>query len=341
MEGTEIRWEETENALHVLLAERIDAASRQELEDKFSKALDGRENVSILINAEKLSYISSAGIRVLVGLRKVSRDIRIFHVSQEIYDILNATGITDMLPVERRIREINVPSADLLIREESDGEIYRWEEDLAVKIYRAGVSFEEVQRKSLLLGKAASYGVPTTSVYEIVSCGEKTGMIYEYPYGKTLEELWLMRPDRMQEEIEMLSELMYTLHHRVIGEGDLPDVSERMLSELEENSTLSEDQKKKLTELAKNHSGGDVFVYGNLRLGNIVLDEDRLVLLDMSRCGRGDAILDLQAALSAMNEDGHASFWRNFFVRYAELMDQKERSIAEETLDSSLKTWWD
>lgn len=340
MEGTEIRWDETQHVLHALLAERIDATSRQELEEKLAKALEGRENVSILIDADKLNYISSAGIRVLVNLRKVSRDMRIFRVSQEIYDTLVVTGITDMIPVERRIREINAPSGELLIRKEADGDIYRWEEDQVVKIYHADVSFEEVQQIYLLTSNVASYGVPTISAYEIVSCGGKTGMIYEYPYGKTLAELWLMRPDRMQEEIEMLAELMHMLHHCVIEAGELPDAAERMLSELGENSTLSEDQRKKLTEMAENRSDGDAFVYGNLRLENIMLDDDRLVLLDMSRCGRGNAILDLQAAVSAMNADGHGAFWREFFARYEEFMDPEERAATERILDSSIKPWW-
>lgn len=341
MEETEIRWEERDHVLYALFAERVDASSRQELEEKFSKALEGRENVTILIDAERLSYISSAGIRVLVGLSKVCRDMRIVHVSQDIYDTLALTGVTEIISVERRIRTIDIPSTDLLIRKEPDGDFYRWEEDQAVKIFHADVSLEEVQQKCELTDYVRSYGVPAIPAYEIVSCGEKTGIIYEYPYGKTLAELWQIRPDRMQEEIEMLADLMHTLHHYVIGERVLPDAAERMLSELEENSSIPEGQQKKLTEMAREHSGGDTFVYGNLRLGNIMLDDEGLVLLDLSRCGRGDALLDLQAAASAMYAEGHGTFWTKFFARYAELMDPEERAIAETALDHTIKPWWE
>ena len=37
MEETEIRWEEKDHVLYALFAERVDASSRQELEEKFKR----------------------------------------------------------------------------------------------------------------------------------------------------------------------------------------------------------------------------------------------------------------------------------------------------------------
>ena len=340
MEGTEIRWDESEHRLYALLAERVDATSRQELEEKLAKAMEGREIASIRIDAGKLDYISSAGIRILLGLRRNCKDMKIINVSQMIYDVLDSTGIPDMLPVERSTREVNEPAASLLIRKEPDGDVYRWEEDQALKVFHADVSLEEVKRTMQLMNTAASFGVPTPTAYEVVSCGGKNAMICEYPSGQTLAEIWETRPDGMQEECRMLAELMDTLHHHVAGMKGLPDAGEIVLSEIRENSTLSEDQKKKLTELSTAEPGAAGFVYGNLRLGNVVLEEDRLVLLDMSRCGRGNAVLDLQIASSAMCADGHEAFWKDFFGEYAKRMDPEERAAAERTIDPSIRPWW-
>lgn len=54
------------------------------------------------IDASELSYISSAGLRVFLKLRKAVGELTVFNVNSEVYDIFDVTGFTDILNVKKR-----------------------------------------------------------------------------------------------------------------------------------------------------------------------------------------------------------------------------------------------
>ena len=80
---------------------RIDTVTAPE----FSKAIDDNiEGVKELtINLEKLEYISSAGLRVLLTTQKNMSKIgsmKLTHVGDVIMDVFNITGFVDILTIE-------------------------------------------------------------------------------------------------------------------------------------------------------------------------------------------------------------------------------------------------
>ena len=80
---------------------RIDTVTAPE----FSKAIDDNiEGVKELtIDLEKLEYISSAGLRVLLTTQKNMSKIgsmKLIHVGDVIMDVFNITGFVDILTIE-------------------------------------------------------------------------------------------------------------------------------------------------------------------------------------------------------------------------------------------------
>lgn len=80
---------------------RIDTVTAPE----FSKAIeDNIEGVKdLVIDFEKLEYISSAGLRVLLTTQKNMSKIgsmKLIHVSDVIMDVFNITGFVDILTIE-------------------------------------------------------------------------------------------------------------------------------------------------------------------------------------------------------------------------------------------------
>ncbi|MBP3201462.1 MAG: STAS domain-containing protein [Lachnospiraceae bacterium] len=80
---------------------RIDTVTAPE----FSKAID--DNISgvkdLTIDFEKLEYISSAGLRVLLTTQKSMSKVgsmKLIHVSDVIMDVFNITGFVDILTIE-------------------------------------------------------------------------------------------------------------------------------------------------------------------------------------------------------------------------------------------------
>lgn len=340
VETIQITKDEKKHLMNVALFGRIDSVSAPEVARKLETALEGYSNMAVVVDVEKLGYISSAGLRVLLDLKKVCDDMKVINVSLDIYDILTMTGFTKFIDVERRIRKIRQPAPGELISADMDSKLYRSTNDLAVRLFDPEIPLEEVQQRLLLSKTATSHGIPTPIAFEIVSCDSSYGIIFEITHGKTLDKIWDERPDGMQEEIRMLSELMHTLHGTVVDKKELPDYGKRMLDEIENSSSLSDDQRQNLKRLVVSLNATDTFIYGNLRLSNVLLQDGKLMLMDLTRLGWGNPILDLQTAISAMFADGHGAFWKKLFSRYTANLSDDKRALLERVLQPAIKPWW-
>ena len=99
---------EDNNKLTVYLENRIDTNNAAQIEKEIFDAVGGRTG-DIIIDAENLEYISSAGPRVLMKLRKsINKPLPVINVSHDVYDIFETTGFTELLDVRKAMRELNI-----------------------------------------------------------------------------------------------------------------------------------------------------------------------------------------------------------------------------------------
>ena len=89
------------SALNVALEGRLDTSTSPQLEEELKGSLDGV--TSLIFDLEKLEYISSAGLRVLLSAQKVMNKqgkMAIRNVKPEIMEIFDVTGFVDILNIE-------------------------------------------------------------------------------------------------------------------------------------------------------------------------------------------------------------------------------------------------
>ena len=87
--------------LTVALEGRLDTVTAPELEKCFKESLPGA--TELVMDFEKLDYISSAGLRVLLSAQKTMNrqgNMKLVHVSESIMEILEVTGFSDILTIE-------------------------------------------------------------------------------------------------------------------------------------------------------------------------------------------------------------------------------------------------
>lgn len=87
--------------LKLILEGRLDTATAPQLEATLNSALAGV--TSLKFDLEKLDYISSAGLRVLLSSQKTMNkqgSMVISNVSPEVKEIFDVTGFTDILTIE-------------------------------------------------------------------------------------------------------------------------------------------------------------------------------------------------------------------------------------------------
>ncbi len=90
-----------ENALTVALEGRLDTMTAPELEAALKDSLEGVTELTF--DLEKLDYISSAGLRVLLSAQKTMNrqgNMKVLHANEIIMEIFEVTGFTDILTIE-------------------------------------------------------------------------------------------------------------------------------------------------------------------------------------------------------------------------------------------------
>lgn len=81
---------------------RIDTTTAPMLEGELKHSVTNDIDC-LIFDFEKVEYMSSAGIRVVMAADKVmSRqgEMKMIHVNEEIWEMLDMTGLTDLLTIE-------------------------------------------------------------------------------------------------------------------------------------------------------------------------------------------------------------------------------------------------
>lgn len=89
------------NKLTVAIAGRLDTLSSPDFEKEMEPALDGVTD--LVIDLKDLDYISSAGLRVLLGLAQIMEDqgkMVVTNPNDAVMDVFSVTGFDDILTIE-------------------------------------------------------------------------------------------------------------------------------------------------------------------------------------------------------------------------------------------------
>ena len=88
-------------ALTLALEGRLDTMTAPQLEAELKSALPSVE--ALTFDLEKLEYISSAGLRVLLSAQKTMNKqgtMKVTHANEMILEIFEVTGFSDILTIE-------------------------------------------------------------------------------------------------------------------------------------------------------------------------------------------------------------------------------------------------
>ena len=89
------------NKMTIALDGRLDTITAQQLEKELRTSIDGVTD--LVFDLEKLSYITSAGLRVLSVAQKVMNrqgHLSIIHSQPDVMEVFEVTGLTDVMEIE-------------------------------------------------------------------------------------------------------------------------------------------------------------------------------------------------------------------------------------------------
>ena len=94
-----INFTRNNNELYVSLEGRLDTTTAPELKKFFGENYDG--TVSLVLDCEKLIYVSSAGLRVLLSAhKKTQKEMKLINVCELVMEVFEMTGFSNILVIE-------------------------------------------------------------------------------------------------------------------------------------------------------------------------------------------------------------------------------------------------
>jgi len=290
---------QTSEPVRIPLTGRIDSGNAPAVEEQLREALAGRENTPVILDAADLNYISSAGLRVILRIRKTHPELTIQNTSPEIYEILEMTGFTEMMTVEKAYRVVSVEGCEEIGRG-SNGIIYRIDQDNVVKVYRNADALAEIQHEREVARLALILGIPTAISYDVVRVGDSYGSVFELLNARSFSKILADEPEKMDWCLQEYVGMLKRIHGTLVPKGKLPDMRETALDWARfVRDYLPPEAGDKLVALVEAVPQDDHMIHGDYHTKNLELQGDEVLLIDMDTLAVGHPVFELASIFNA------------------------------------------
>lgn len=286
------------NTLTIDLAGRIDSSNAKEIEEQMiaiiNENLNNNQDKNLVLNLAELTYISSAGLRALIKIKKlINQEIVLQEASQEIYDILEMTGFDQLFTVKKKMRTVSVDGLEV-IGKGFYGTVYRIDADTIIKVYESPDAINIIENEKKMAKMAFLKGVPTAISFDIVKVGDSYGSVFELLDAKTFNDLLIEDPGNIDKMIPMYCEVMKNLHDTEVEPGVVPLARDVYLGSLERiKNELPDDIYEKLKGLLSGMEDDYHLVHGDIQMKNVMLTDGEPMLIDMDTLSTGQPEFDL------------------------------------------------
>ena len=298
----------------VELTGSINSGNAHEFEDALSGEPSSEEGV--IIDAGGLEYISSAGLRVLLAAKKRCKGkiFRIVNVNDEVMNVFDVTGFSEIMDISRAVRQLSVEGCDR-IGAGACGEVFRLDDETIIKLYYPRVKKEEIEQGKALAKKAFVMGVPTAISYDIVEADGRTGVVYELIKSKTIGELIRGDEGHLEEYVDMYAAVCRQIHGIEAEPGQLPSFKDINRSDIPNVTGITEEERAYLHRFLDLIPDRMNCLHGDLNINNIMVQNGECCLIDMGEFSTGTPMFDLSRILFSMEFAGAAKGEFNSFYK--------------------------
>lgn len=278
---------------------QVDSSNATEFEQEIKEAIKDVSKESIVIDMEDLDYISSAGLRVLLRVRKAHDDLKIINVSPEVYEIFDMTGFTQMMDIQKAYRVVSVEGCEV-IGTGANGTIYRIDQDNVVKVYNNADALDEIQNERELARLALVLGVPTAISYDVVRVGDSYGSVFELLNAQSFSKILSTQPEKLDWCVTEYVKLLQKIHSTVVPEHKLPDIKEVYIDYVKFlEDYLPKEKFEKLFSMVNKLPEDNHMIHGDYHTKNVEKTDDEVLLIDMDTLAHGHPVFELASMFNA------------------------------------------
>ena len=239
----------------------------------------------------------------------------------------------------RKYREVSIDGCEVIGRG-AKGEVYRYNDELIIKVFNEKNTYHDVEQEIALSRKAFILGIPTAISFGIVSVKDRYGAMYELVNAETISRLIARFPKHVEHFAGIMAGFAHKIHNTAVVDADgFPDASERVLDYIDVGlGSEDEELASKCRKLMEALPASTHLVHGDFHTNNIFLLNGEPLLIDMDRLAKGHPIMeisDLYYFYVVLGEDDPKvvedfmgfsyqtakAFFHSFMVQYLETED--------------------
>ena len=314
------------NILYIALEGRIDASNAAQAEEKIFGIKNENPGKHTVVDADNLEYISSAGLRVILRLRKEEPKLAIINVAPDVYEVFDMTGFTDMVTVEKAYQRMSVEGCEFIAKG-ANGAVYRYDAETILKTYFAKDALPEIKQERENARRAFVLGINTAIPYGIVRVGDGYGTVTELLNATSVTKLIRQNPDDMTEAVKYYVDMLKSIHAVEVEDGEVPDMKEIALDWARfVTAHIPEEQGRKLISLIEAVPKQNTLMHGDYHTNNVMVQNGEPLLIDMDTLCMGHPVFELGSMFNA-------------FVGYSELDHHNMMDFFGYSFEAAGKFW--
>lgn len=282
--------------LTIELAGSVDSNNAETVGNEISEIRNTNPDGKLVLDLENLKYISSAGLRQILCLKKKEKDLSLINVSSEVYEIFEMTGFSEMMDIQKAYRKLSVDGCEV-IGEGSNGIVYRINADTIIKVYKNADALDDIKRERELARTALVLGINTAIPYDVVKVGDTYGSVFELLSAKSLTKLIIESKDNKPEldkYIKVFADLLKEIHSTPVKAGLLPDAKARYIKYLEDiEDKLPKETYDKVHKMLEEIPESLMMIHGDYHTNNVHYANNEAILIDMDTLSTGNPIFEL------------------------------------------------
>ena len=321
-----------EKVLTLFMEGELNSYNADNVEKEIDETLKGKAFDKLVLDFSHISYISSAGLRIILKLKQKYNDISIVETSLEVYDIFQMTGFANIMDIKKGLKRVYLSGAEVV----GDGyysTVYRVDKDTIIKVFNRVSDSEQIERELKLAKQAFVLGIPTAISFDIVKVDDgKLGVRYEMLDCMSLRNAIVNYPEKEEEYISKYAALLKKMNTTECLDPNIPDKKQAYITKLGKiKQFLPDDANAKLLKMFEAIPERKTLIHGDCHFKNIMVQNGELLLIDMDTLSVGYPIFELAALYApyvAFNEDEPGNSERFFGIS-----DEKAAKLYDELLN--------
>lgn len=281
---------------------RLDTEAAVKFEAELAEVCSGNPHTSMIFDAEKLDYVASSGLRIILKLAKTEKNFSVENVSPAVFSVFEMTGFSRIINIRKALRKIDLEKCER-IGFGGNGAVYRVSEDEIVKVNYNPATYADLDMELAKAKEAFLLGISTAISFDLVDCGEgRRGVVYETIKSRTLGETIQSSPELMDELTEKYVGQLNILHAVHTDNPVFGSAKDNYRKQVENASKfLTEEEGKMLEQILDVLPEGDRLCHCDAHPKNIMIQNEDMLWIDMEGMSVGHPIYDLISIAVILN----------------------------------------